>query len=165
MKTGFLFLAALMIVVSSTATLLKTDFSGDWILDQSKSNLGEFGSRMTPAKLTVMQESTIITIVRTSTGQMGEIVTTDKLTFNGIESASTGGMEGSSRKATLKWTDDQQSNLILNAITLLSFNGNSFEVKAKEAWSLDPTGKILTIDAETTTQMGVSTTKLVYNKI
>ena len=121
------------------------------------------GGRMASTKLKITQEGTIITIVRTSNGQMGEVVTTDKLTFDGKESTSVGGREGSTRKAALKLADDQNT-LTVNSVTVLSFNGNSFEIKSKENWSLSADSKTLTIDSEATTQMGVTQTKLVYNK-
>jgi hypothetical protein len=153
----------LVILISVAATFLKADFSGEWVLDQQKSSLGEMGGRMASTKLKVTQENTIITIVRTSNGQMGEVVTTDKLTFDGKESASVGGREGSTRKAALKLADDKNT-MTVSSVTVLSFNGNSFEINSKENWSLSADSKTLTIDAEATTQMGVTQTKLVYNK-
>jgi hypothetical protein len=94
---------------------------------------------------------------------MGEVVTTDKLAFDGAESTSVGGREGSTRKAALKMGEDQNS-LTVNAVTLMSFNGTSFEIRAKEIWTISTDAKVITIDSETTTQMGVTNTKLVYNK-
>lgn len=155
--------ALVLIFLTSSAAIVKVDFSGNWILDQGKSNLGEMGGRMVATKLKVTQEGSIITIVRTSTGQMGEVITTDKLTLDGIESTSVGGREGSTRKAALKMADDQNT-LTVNALTMMSFNGNSFEIKSKENWSISADAKVLTIESETTTQMGVTNTKLVYNK-
>lgn len=150
-------------LVFTASSFIKADFSGDWILDQQKSNLGEMGGRMSPVKMKVTQEGSIITVVRTSNGQMGEVVTTDKLTFDGKESTSVGGREGSTRKAALKLADDQNT-LTVSSVTVMALNGSSFEINTKETWSLSPDAKSLTIDAETTTQMGVSNTKLVYNK-
>jgi len=154
--------SALVILASTAFSFMKADFSGDWALDQQKSNLGEMG-RFAPTKLKITQEGSIITIVRTSAGQQGELVTTDKLTFDGKESTSTGGWEGATRKAALKLTDDQNT-MTVNAVTIASFNGTSFEIKAKETWSISADAKVLTIDSETTMQMGVTNTKLVYNK-
>ena len=93
----------------------------------------------------------------------GEVVTTDKITNDGKESVSTGGREGSVRKVTGKWSADQNT-LTVTSNTQMNFNGNSFESNGKETWSLSADGKVLTIDAETTNQMGAMTSKLVYNK-
>jgi|SRR6478609_936150 len=161
--TFFLFTLALVLILSTAAHKTKADFSGDWMLDQQKSVLGEMGGRMVASKLKITQEGNVITIVRTSNGQMGEVVTTDKLAFDGAESTSVGGREGSTRKAALKMAEDQNS-LTVNAVTLMSFNGTSFEIRAKEIWTISTDAKVITIDSETTTQMGVTNTKLVYNK-
>ncbi|HZX73817.1 MAG TPA: hypothetical protein VFE57_05305 [Cyclobacteriaceae bacterium] len=161
--TFFLFTLALVLILSTAAHKTKADFSGDWMLDQQKSFLGEMGGRMVASKLKITQEGNVITIVRTSNGQMGEVVTTDKLAFDGAESTSVGGREGSTRKAALKMAEDQNS-LTVNAVTLMSFNGTSFEIRAKEIWTISTDAKVITIDSETTTQMGVTNTKLVYNK-
>ena len=155
---------ALIMIILPAASFIKADFSGEWALDQSKSNLGEFGAMMAPTKLSVKTVGGAITVVRSSTSPMGDMVTTDKITLDGKESPSTGGFEGSTRKTTSKLSDDQNT-LTVNSVLNLSFDGNSFEIKATETWTLSADGKTLTIDAKTTTPQGENTLKQVYNKL
>jgi len=155
---------ALCMIILPAASFIKADFSGEWVLDESKSNLGEFGAMMAPKKLSVKSEAGVITVVRNSNGPMGETVTTDKITLDGKESPSTGGFQGSTRKTTSKLSDDQNT-LTVNSVLNLTFDGNSFEIKGTETWTLSADGKTLTIDAKTTTPQGENTIKQVYNKL
>jgi hypothetical protein len=152
-----------VMIISTAASFLKADFTGEWTLDQGKSNLGEFGAMMAAGKLSVKQEGDVITVVRNSTGPMGEMVTTDKITLDGKESLSTGGMQGSTRKTTSKLSADQNS-LIVSTLLNLSFDGNAFEIKGSETWTLSADGKTLTIDTTSSSPMGDNTIKAVYTK-
>ena len=163
-KTLFtLVLVASLMAMAPADSAVKTDFTGEWTLDQSKSNLGEFGAFMAAAKLSVKQAADAITIVRNQTSPMGESVTTDKLTVDGKETTSTGGMEGSVRKATVKLAADGNS-FTVSSNTKMNFNGDTFEIAATEVWSLSADGKTLTIDNTSTTPMGANTIKAVYTK-
>src|SRR6478609_4377194 len=155
---------AILIFISTPAAFLKPDFSGEWALDEAKSNRGEFGGRMTAGKLSVKKEGDMMIVVRNATGPMGEVVTTDKITLDGKESPSTGGMEGSIRKTTSTLSADQNT-ISVSTATVLNFNGTTFNVAVAEVWSLSADGKALTIDTESNTQMGVNKAKLVYNKL
>jgi|SRR6478609_2761677 len=154
----------LVIFISTAASWFKPDFSGEWALDQSKSNLGEYGAMMAPGKLSVKAEGEVITVVRYSSSPMGESVTTDKITLDGKESASTGGMQGSSRVITSKLSDDQNT-MTVTGVTKLSFDGNAFEITTTETWSISADGKTLTVDSNSSTPMGNNTIKQVYNKL
>jgi hypothetical protein len=155
---------AFVVIIATAASLLKADFSGEWALDQTKSNLGEFGAMMAAGKLSVKQQGDVITVVRNTTSPMGEMVTTDNITLDGKESPSTGGMQGSTRKTTSKLSADQNS-LTVNSVLNLSFDGNAFEIKGTETWTLSADGKTLTIDATSSSPMGDNTIKAVYNKL
>ena len=56
-NTSFLLLTFIAFI-SVAATLIKVDFTGDWVLDTAKSNLGERGGRMAASKLKVTQDAT-----------------------------------------------------------------------------------------------------------
>ncbi|HZX74761.1 MAG TPA: hypothetical protein VFE57_10085, partial [Cyclobacteriaceae bacterium] len=137
----------LLLMICTAASMMKPDFTGEWTLDRGKSNLGEFGDRMAPGKLSVKVQADVMTVVRNVSSPMGETVTTDKITLDGKESLSSGGREGSTRKTTSKLSDDQNS-IIVNTVTNLTFDGNAFEIKATEKWALSADGKTLTIDVK-----------------
>jgi hypothetical protein len=155
---------AFVMIISTAASLFKADFSGEWALDQSKSNLGEFGAMMAPAKMSVKLEAAVLTVIRYNSSPMGESVTTDKITLDGKESPSTGGMQGSSRVTTSKLSEDQNT-MTVTGVTKLSFDGNAFEITNTETWTISADGKTLTVDSNSTTPMGNNTIKQVYNKL
>jgi len=157
------FLIVFITLATSVSALVKVDFSGTWALDQAKSNLGERGGRGAAAKLSVVQENAVINIVRTSNGQNGEVITTEKLTYDGKEAQATGGREGSVRKSTLTWSEDKNT-MTVNSVVTGNFNGTATETKIKEVWTLSADGKTLTVDSESVRQQGTTTLKLVYNK-
>jgi hypothetical protein len=71
--------AFLTIITSAAVMVANTDFSGTWKLNESKSNLGQFGRAA--KKLTIKGNVENIAIDRASTNQAGEEVTTsEKLT-------------------------------------------------------------------------------------
>ncbi|HZX73818.1 MAG TPA: hypothetical protein VFE57_05310 [Cyclobacteriaceae bacterium] len=171
-KNIAVFLMVLVTVISGYA-LVKADFSGDWALDTEKSTFpappgggggGGGGGRRGATKLKVTQTGATLTVVRTSAGMNGEVITTDNLTADGKESVSTGGREGSVRKVTAKWSDDQNTVTVTTNTTMSFQGGDPMTIPGKEVWSLSADGKVLTIDSESNSPMGAMTSKLVYNK-
>src|SRR5437667_6392267 len=84
------------------------NFSGDWKLNEGKSDLGQFGP-YAPRKIKVEQKDDGIIISKTAPSFTGEdVTTTETLSFDGKETEST--VFGTSkRKASAKWSDDGQT--------------------------------------------------------
>ena len=140
----------------------KANFSGDWKLNEAKSNLGQF-ARMTPRKLKVDGQKDSLSIQRFSTSPDGNEVTyNEKLSFDGKEAESTV-FGNSKKKSTAKWSDDGQS-LTVNSTIVFEREGQSFEVKVVEVWKLAEAGKVLSLESTSTSQMGTNTTNLVFDK-
>ena len=105
-KTSLL-LAVTAAVVLSSATVLNAppNFSGEWKLNESKSELGQFG-RGAAKKIKVESlDANGIAYEATSTNQNGEeIVRKEKLTFDGkkTERTATGGFGTSKNKGNSK---------------------------------------------------------------
>lgn len=137
-------------------------FSGDWKLDETKSELGEFGGRMVAKTVKVEQKADAISFAKTSPGFNGgdPVTTTLLLPFDGKQVESEG-FGGSKRKSTAKWSDDRQS-LIVNSTTLFERNGQSMEIKATETWSLKD-GSLYVVTTSSSPR-GETTTKALYTK-
>ena len=87
---ALLVVPALLLSFTTTSSY-KSDFTGNWALNESKSELGEFGARFTPGKLKTEQKQDAITITRTSKNMEDQEVTSaETLTFDGKTSESTG---------------------------------------------------------------------------
>ncbi|MFC2099050.1 hypothetical protein ACFLSP_04815 [Bacteroidota bacterium] len=139
----------------------KVDFSGEWILNESKSELGEGRFRLS-SELTVKQEGNTLTIERTVTGRGGETRTTSEtLTMDGKENVSES--ENRSSTTTVKWSDDSKS-LTITSDLVMSRQGETFKVKRTEIWTMDKDGKILTIKSSSSSSRGDRSVTLIYDK-
>jgi hypothetical protein len=153
--------AFVTIITSAAVMVANADFSGEWKLNESKSNLGQFGRAAKKLKIQGNVES--IAIQRALTNQAGEEVTTnEKLTFDDKESENTV-FGNAKKKSKAKWSDDGKKLTVKSTITL-DRNGETMEIKSTEVWSLSDDGKTLTIETESTSSFGTNNTKLVYDK-
>jgi hypothetical protein len=156
---------AVFCICTSATIVNSVNFSGEWKLNESKSDLGQFGGRGAARTIKVASsDANGISIERVSTNQNGqEVSRKESLTFDGKEAESTGGFGNSTRKATAKWSDDGQS-MIINAVMSFDRNGEKMEIKQKETWKLGDGGQTLTVEANSSSSFGESTMKLVYEK-
>ena len=145
-----------------TTKLYRSDFSGDWKLNESKSDLGQMAQFATKA-IKTDQKDNAITISRTAPGfDGGDATTSETLSYDGKETEST--VFGSSkRKASAKWSDDGNA-LTVNYVLNLDFNGQTFDVKGTETWTLSSDGKTLTVQTNASSPQGDITSKAVYDK-
>jgi hypothetical protein len=150
-----------MIPVKMNAQVTKTNFSGTWAFNESKSVLGEGGNFRRATQLTVTQEGNNLTAARVRTNQNGEATTTtEKFTLDGKESVNDSGRGPS--KAIVTWSADGKT---LNFAITRTFdrNGETTTMKSTEVWSLtDP--KTLSLLSTMTMQDQEMKTTLVYDK-
>ena len=157
-------LATAFVILCSAVPRIFTnaDFSGEWKLNEGKSELGQFGGRGAARKLKISAEADALNLERTSPSPSGEEITTkEKLTFDGKESESTV-FGNSKKKSTAKWSEDGQS-LVINSTILFDRNGDVMEIKIKETWKLTPEGN-LSIESNSSSSFGENTMKLLYEK-
>ena len=162
-KTSLLVAAAAVVVLSS-ATVLNAppNFTGEWKLNESKSEMGQFGRAAKKIKVESL-DAQGISYERTSTNQAGEeVVRKEKLTFDGKEVESTGGFGNAKTKSKAAITDDAMT---IDAVSIFDRDGQTMEVKRKETWKLSEGGNVLTIEASSSFGDNNNTTKLVYDKV
>jgi len=149
-------------LLAFTSKMDRTNFAGNWKLNESKSELGQFG-RFAPHTVKAEQKDDAISITRIATGFNGdERTTTETLTYDGKESESI--LFGNSKKkSTIKWSDDGKT-FSINYTLLLDFNGQTNEIKGTETWALSDDGKTLTIQNNSSSPQGDISTKAVYEK-
>lgn len=141
----------------------KTNFSGSWELNASKSNMGQQtgggGGRMGGGNFTAKQEGNNLTVDQSFT-RNGETTTRQsKYTLDGKETTNTMGGRGSS-KSTATWSADGKS---LTIKTTSEFNGNSFT--RTEVWTLtSPTSLTVTRTSPGRDGGEPRTTTAVYDK-
>ena len=161
-KMLFSFLMPAILLVSFTTVVDRVNFSGDWKLDESKSELGEFGGRVARSLKTEQKENEI-TITRTTPGFNGgdPVTTTVTLTYDGKVTESEG-FGGSKRKSTAKWSEDGQTLTVNNTI-VFERDGQTNEFKSTETWTMTKDGS-LSVVTHSNSPRGESTTKAIYKK-
>lgn len=132
----------------SAGMFAQPDFSGTWVVNQSKSKSGEGaggpggpGGPMGGGALTVVQNAKTLTVSQTMQGPDGEMKMENKYNLDGTPSENTF-MMGAVRKSVLTWSADKKSFTIVSTI---NFDGN--EMKETETWKYGDDGKTLFIDS------------------
>ena len=161
-KKLLILLMAPAFLLAFTSKMDRTNFSGEWKLNESKSELGQFG-RFAPHTIKTEQKDDAITITRTATSFNGDDMTTSEtLSYDGKEAESKI-FGNSKKKSTIKWSDDGKT-FTVNYTLLLDFNGQTNEIKGTETWILADDGKTLTLQNNSSSPQGDLSTKAVYEK-
>jgi hypothetical protein len=112
----------------------KTNFSGKWAFNETKSNLGEGRGFRAASQLTITQDGNNLSVDRVRTNQDGEsTTTTEKFTLDGKECVNTS-QRGPS-KAVVTWSADSKS-LIFAITRSFERDGQTTEFKSTETWTL-----------------------------
>ncbi len=153
--------AFFLIPFGSSAVAQKTDFSGEWILNESGSEMGEGMFRMTKA-IKVVQSGNDFELTRTRTGRNGqERTSTEKLTLDGEPAVTK--TENRSTESKVAWSVDGKS-MTISSNSTMSRQDQTFEMSSTESWTLDKKGKTLTIEYSGSTPRGERKATLVYDK-
>jgi hypothetical protein len=141
---------------------VRTDFSGEWKLNEAKSDLGQMAN-YEPRTIKITQTADSISITKIAPGFNGDDVTlSETLSFDGKETKST--IFGTStRTASSKWSDDGQS-LTITYDLMLDFNGQQTEIKGTETFTLADDGKTLVSQNNSSSSFGDIQAKGVYEK-
>lgn len=158
-----LFIVSAFLFSFTTSKVYQTNFSGTWTLNEGKSELGQFGGRAAPSKMTVDQKGNDVTFTRIGTSPDGsQVSTSETITGDGKVSETTLANAGK-KSSTLKWAADG-ATFTINSTINIDANGQSFTLTVVETWSLSADGKTLTLDDALTTPQGDINIKAVYDK-
>jgi hypothetical protein len=148
-------LATLALIAVSAAFAAPPDLSGNWKLNASKSDFGQFPA---PSSLTqkVTHAEPKLTVALSMKSDMGDFDATSNYTTDGKESTNQG-FGGTEAKSTAKWEGDA---LVME--TKGSFGDNAYTMKDK--WTLSEDGKVLTIARHFSSGMGDLDQKIVLEK-
>lgn len=139
----------------------KADFSGSWVMNESKSDQGGGGGggmRFGGGNFVAKQEANLLTVERTRQNQDGQnVTTTSKYTLDGKETVNSTGRGDS--KSTAKWSADGKS---LTIVTISSFNGE--ERKSTEEWTLTDAKTLSIVSTRPGRDGGETKSTRVYDK-
>lgn len=157
---SFAMVLSLFVPAISMAQTAKVNFSGNWVLNEEKSNLGD-NPRMGGGNFIASQEANMLSVERTRTNRDGETVTTTmKYTLDGKESINTSPRGDS--KSVASWSADGKTLNISTARTF-EMNGETINMKTVEVWTLTNAGTI-TIESTATTPNGERKMTMIYDK-
>jgi hypothetical protein len=148
---GILVVAAF---AAGAAAQSKTNFSGTWKLNTSKSDFGMIPGPTSRTDVIDHKDSSLKVSV-TAEGAQGKQQYTVNYTTDGKEAVNS--LPGREMKSTLSW---QGKSLVVD--TKLKFQGN--DVTVKSTWTLSEDGKTLTQNAHLASAMGETDQKLVFEK-
>lgn len=158
----FLFATAFMsLTLLFSFSYKAANFSGTWTLDESASELGQFGARGAYSKIVIDQSAEAFKMTLSGTSFDGSAYETTETHAVGKESQNTGIMN-SKKVSTLNWDGDQRFKVDIKLV--LEFQGQSMELTGNEKWEISADGKILTLSSTITTPQGEISTKAVYKK-
>jgi hypothetical protein len=146
--------ALLTLALGLVQAQAKSDFSGTWKANATKS---DFGPMPPPDSMTekIVHEDPSFKVNIAQTGGSGDMTYDQVYTTDGKECVNH--MGDNEFKSTLKWDGDD-----LVADTKGSYEGNEFT--AKDRWTLSDGGKTMTVTRHISTSMGEFDMKLVFDK-
>jgi mannan endo-1,4-beta-mannosidase len=119
------------------------DFSGEWMINEEKSDFGNWGASSLPYKLTVAQSEHELSIKRTVVLEFADDrITEEKLTPDGRESLSE--YMNYPRVTTAQFTEGMDTLVIHSKVTMQR-GDQTFETIIKETWALQEQGALLFI--------------------
>lgn len=162
--TRKLFLLAMAFISLSSLSSFSykaANFSGTWNLDESASELGQFGARGAYSKIVIDQSDEAIKMTLSGSGFDGSNYDITETHAVGKESQNTGIMN-SKKVSTLNWDGDQRFKIDIKLT--LEFQGQSLELTGNEKWEISADAKTLTLYSQISTPQGEISTKAVYRK-
>jgi len=153
--------------VASTAPLVAqngsggshTDFSGKWTLDVSKLDGPMAQAGITSATMTITQDAKVMKQDQSMSSAMGSNAVSVTYNLDGSESKNTVSQGPVSLDMTSKTSWDGPT-LVIN--TKSEIQGNPYE--RTDRYSLDSTGKVMTIETNVNVMGQAMTIKQVFNK-
>jgi hypothetical protein len=152
---GSLVVLSLFLCSSVSYAQSPADFSGLWLMDNSKSDAEFKDYEIT---LSVKQDLQTITIQRTFVTK-GEKTTATPLTFNLDEKVVSKEEYGGINKTSSRWSSDKK---VLTLTTIRTVNGTDYG--SEEVYKLSTDGKVLTVQINSIAPPGGPRILEVFNK-
>lgn len=139
------------------------NFSGQWVFNEEKSDVGNSGTGNVPNKMEIDQDDDLLLVKKFMVVEWGDDrITNEEILLNGTEIKSV--FFNSPRISKANWDADSKSIKISSTVKF-DRGGRSIEMKSSEEWSLQEGGNILKIvQISTGFGGGENTVSLVFEK-
>lgn len=149
----------------------RANFSGDWKLNESKSERdGQFpicifgeGDRSTSKTIKVAEHGDFLTVTVARPLPYGRFVTSQEIvTFDGKSEAT---IVGSPReKSSARWSDDGQT-MTINSVKSFYTISEDADIAVTEVWKLINDGNSISVQVISNSGSGENTMKLIYDRL
>lgn len=140
------------------------DFSGEWVLDEEKSDVGNAGFASVPSRLKIKQDGSAIDIERSFIVEWADNRTThESLPLDGTETTSTFEFFNAPRITTAGLSGDGDT-LKIHSKVVFNFGGQERTITTHEAWSLQQHRSEIHIYQSTQSMRGDTKMTLVYEQ-
>lgn len=120
-----------------------SDFSGNWLFNEEKSELGSSGTGMASYRMKIRQDGEILFLKKYNIVEWGDDrISDEEINLEGEEMMTK--FWNSPRISVCSW-DEISGSLMISSTITFSRNGNSREMKSSEEWSLSKDGALLSI--------------------
>jgi hypothetical protein len=160
-KASYIIIMAICLIATGLYATEGANFSGKWILDESRITNNEDMPRMDAGKIVIRQAGDSLSTDRSfSNPMMGDFTVSEKLTLDGKECKTV--EEYGTRLSTAVWSVDQKA-LTINSTLKMSFDGQDMEMTSVEIWSFEKEN-VLKLDTTRNSPMGEMKDVTYYNK-
>ncbi len=138
------------------------DFSGEWVLNEDKSTLGNGGSGNLPYKLKIGQKDNEVQLQKSYIEEWtDDRVTDEKLNLDGEESKS---VYFNAPLITTAGLSPNGDALTIKSKATFNRGGQTMEMSTNETWHLENKGKTLSITQYSKSFRGERTVTMIYDK-
>jgi hypothetical protein len=157
------FLLIVPLLTSSTLPAgKKANFSGTWILNETKSDFGEYGRMMASNKIVIVHKGKNLSMERFATSPEGESYNyIENYTLDGKECVNSPAPEF--KKTSTAGKSEDKKGLVINSKIELSFEGMEMTIMTVENLSLQEDGKVMVIKSTASTDYGDMEVSMVYD--
>jgi hypothetical protein len=140
----------------------ETDFTGEWIINEEKSNFGHFGASAAPYKMNIVQDSQEISIKRTIILEYtDDRIIEEKLSLDSLENR---GEFMNFPRITTAHFNQKGDTLIIHSRVSMQLGTRKSEMITKEIWTIRDGGKTLFIHQQNSSFRGEWNITMVFNR-
>ena len=139
------------------------DFSGLWILNEEKSELGKMGAATAPARLEVAQHGVDLAIKTTRVVEYADDqVTEQKLRLDGTQSQSE---FMNSPQLTAAHLSDSGDRIVIDSVVAFAWGGAGNKWTSTDTWTLQDGGRTLSIQRHSVSPRGEQNLTMIFNRL
>jgi len=141
----------------------RADFSGIWVLNEERSQLGRMGAATAPARMEVTQHGSDLVIKTTRVVEYADDqVTEEKLALDGSESKSE---FMNSPRVTTAHVSPSGDSITIDSVVTFTWGAPGSKMTSTDTWTLLDGGKTLSIQRHSVSQRGEQNMTMMFSRL